>query len=1162
MAAKHNGVYAAALQFYGKSSGITPEAVLFCYSKLLLMGEAALRSLLSEQELADLEGARSYLTGQKLDLNLVKTGMQLLIPLVQAMEEYRENCSAFEKYLESCSSDTTSEAILKEAVARMSVPLEKVFGEGKTMDSVFDYRTELKEKVDKQPKKEEPKTEPEKEEKSEPKESKPADTSSEKGQMQKTADEAEKTRQDNNDAEDSTLVGLSKHYRNLTSTLLDVVKGQDGAVAKFVQGCFQGEMLKRSEKGKNPRATFFFFGPPGVGKTLLAETAAEVMQRPYKIFNMSEYSSQYSHEELIGTPQMYKNAREGELVKFVRENPECILVFDEIEKAHLLVIRLFLQILGSGRLNNLTREEETSFTDAIVIFTSNVGKELYADRSVDLTSLPDKVIIDAIRNEKDKYGDPVLPNEICSRIASGNTIMFNHLSVRQLADMTERSFERVSEAMSEEYACHITFANTLPRLFLYKTGGSIDARVATKQSGNFLKKEIYEFARQIDSSRVSDKKISSIHFDVDWEGVSPEIKALFFNETKTEVLILADAKVAEKHAINEEKYKVYYASSLEEARKYLAQDIAAVFIDPFFGRRSDNMNILSIADYNTDGVGLFNELMESQASLPIHLVEVDKTLSETDVRTFLSEGAVSIVHFDNDCPERFGRHVEEILDEVYMEHTSVQFFQQGWVIDFKSKQEVGDDGKIKILFYDLKKRMAVDIESRGSVLSEAERPKVKFSDVIGAQKAKDDLTYYIDYLKNPKKFLLSGGKPPKGVLLYGPPGTGKTMLARAMAGESDITFIETSAASFKDKYVGESEANIRRVFARAKRYAPAIIFIDEIDAIGKKRTGSEVTAITESMLNALLTEMDGFKTDMKKPIFVLAATNYGVGDSSEGIADLDPALIRRFDNKIYVDLPNKEERETYIRLLLSKRKEAAVSDQVISNLADRTTGQSLAIINNVVDLAFRNALKVSDKMQDDDLLNALEEYMYGEKIERTPKYYRSVAIHETGHAYISYLGGDTPSYITIESRGNFGGYMQHGNSEEVMSYTKEDLLSKIRTSLAGRAAEEVFFSKEESLNTGASSDLRHATHYAFQMICSYGMGEHQMLTLTKEEILRSALAESYVRQVDAILQEQMKKTVALLEENREIVQAIADELISRNHLTGKEFTEIVERFKK
>jgi ATP-dependent Zn protease len=385
------------------------------------------------------------------------------------------------------------------------------------------------------------------------------------------------------------------------------------------------------------------------------------------------------------------------------------------------------------------------------------------------------------------------------------------------------------------------------------------------------------------------------------------------------------------------------------------------------------------------------------------------------------------------------------------------------------------------------------------------------------------------------------------------------MLAKAMAGESDVTFLQTSASEFKNKYVGESEANIRRIFAKAKKYAPAIIFIDEIDAIGRKRTGGENSSTTESMLNALLSEMDGFSgNDAQKPVFVLAATNYGVGAETDGISALDEALIRRFDNKIYVDLPKERERKEYIIRMLEKSNVTSISENTAESIAERTTGQSLAILQNVIDLAFRNAAKQYRTVNDDDLLNALEEYNFGEKKEYSPEYYRSVSIHETGHAYVSYISGYKPSYITIESRGNFGGYMQHGSQEDVTGYTKDELLAKIRTALAGRAAEQVFYGKSKSLNTGASSDLQHATDIAFQIVCTYGMEDEQLIVLRKEEVLKSALAAEYVAKVNQILKIEMNHTIEIIEEAKDRIQAIADILAKENRLTGKQFEQLME----
>ncbi len=1132
---------------------------MYGYAKLLSMDEKQVRKIVSDELMDDLEAAHKWFSDNKLDLILIKSGLLLIAPVIPK-EETKEKCDAFQFFLEKEEEKTSSPDILTKALETSFVPFREIFSIGNELQDVFSYQAKLKEKYlsgnKKNPKKdEETKTE-----------NANAESVGDAGKSAEKTSEADKEKVIEDKKEDKTvetrdLFSLSKKYRDLSTDLLDVIKGQDQAIVKFVQGYNQGELIKQTEEGNHPKTYFFFFGPPGVGKTLLAETAADSLGIPFKVFHMSEYASPRAHEEMIGTSQIYNNAREGNLVKFVRENPECLLIFDEIEKAHLNVIRQFLQILGSGILHNVYLEEDTSFKNTIIIFTSNVGKELYEDRSVNLTMLPEKVIVDAIQKEKNAFDEPVLPLEICSRIASGNTVMFNHLSIRHLVDMVKENFDKIVSGVEKEYNIYITYAKELPLLFLFNRGGEIDARVANGQSSKFLKNAMYTLMSQIENSKIDSNGIRSIQLDIEWNEMDTELISLFKNNEKSDVLVFSD-NVDFFDSFDEEQYHIYRVSTLEEAKELVKQDISAVFIDPFFGTSENDESVLSISDYNTEGVKLFHILVEMQSGLPIYLLEMDREFSEVDRRTFLQEGAAGTIHVDTKYMGSFKRQFCQIMEELYMEKESQTFSQRGWVVDFNTKQElIAKDGKVKILFYNLKKRMAVDVESRGSILSDAERPNIRFEDVIGAEKAKEELQYFVKYLQNPKRFLMSGGRPPKGVLLYGPPGTGKTMLAKAMAGESDVTFLQTSASEFKNQYIGESEANIRRIFAKAKKYAPSIIFIDEIDAIGKKRTGGENSSTTESMLNALLTEMDGFSsTDSSKPIFVLAATNYGVGAEKNGISALDDALIRRFDNKIYVDLPKESERKKYIMLMLKKKGIDTVSEKTAQSIAERTTGQSLAILQNVINLALRNAVKESRMVDDEDLLTALEEYIYGEKKEHKPEYYREVAIHETGHAYVSYIGGDKPSYITIESRGNFGGYMQYANQEDVTGYTREELIAKIRTSLAGRAAEQVFFGKSKSLNTGAASDLEHATELAWKMICTYGMEEEQLVVLSKVDVLQSTMAADYVAKVNDILKTEMKNTVAIIEENKNRIQEIADVLVKENRLTGAQFDELMSKY--
>ena len=403
---------------------------------------------------------------------------------------------------------------------------------------------------------------------------------------------------------------------------------------------------------------------------------------------------------------------------------------------------------------------------------------------------------------------------------------------------------------------------------------------------------------------------------------------------------------------------------------------------------------------------------------------------------------------------------------------------------------------------------------------------------------------------------MKGSKPPKGIILYGPPGTGKTMLAKAMAGEAGVAFLPTTATDFMDKYVGEGEQKIRKLFLTARKYAPSVIFIDEIDAIGKERAGGS-GQYTETLLNTLLTEMDGFSFDPERPVFVLAATNFPLSrDKANGKAIIDPALMRRFDNKIYVDLPNQEERKEFLSRKIAKIQGAQITEAALRNISERTTGESLAIMQNIFDLALRNANRKEVALNDEILLNALEEYYYGEEHQWGRTYYESVAHHEAGHAYVCYLSGVKPSFVTIVSRGDFGGYMQHGSEEKTPSYTKEQLLWRIRTSLAGRASEIVFYGEEAGNNTGVSGDLQSATNLVLQMICRYGMSGRSLLSIDPDRLLGTPAGEKILMKAEEILEKEMEKTIQIIRDGKDKVEALSQALLIKNQLMGNEIDEI------
>lgn len=954
---------------------------------------------------------------------------------------------------------------------------------------------------------------------------------------------------------ESTFSSLMKKTMRLYGELRAKVFGQNEAVLTFSRGYFQSELLhkKEVEEKAKPAAVFMFVGPPGVGKTYLAESAAKALDRPVLRLDMAEFVNPDSVNILTGYNKSYSGAKPGKLTQYVSEHPGAIILFDEIEKCSQEVKNLLLEILDGGRATDDYTEKTVDFKNTLIIFTSNAGKSLYEahDRN-NLASLPASVVVKAMSEETDNRGEPLIGDALLSRFRSSNLIMFNHLGAHELIDIIKENFRQCSTWVGDLYGASIEIDKEVAPLLLFTQSNNTDARNISSKSSMLIKDELFELGRHLDDPSQLDS-ISKIHMSVDLSEADDEIKALFHNNDKSDILFIGDGKDLKDVPLGD-RITVHTATNADEIKQVLAdENITFIIVDLGFGCSSDSREFLSLDDADAEGIDLFEFVHEKMPDMDIYVLEKNE-IKESDKMNFYENGAKGFIRYSSeiDLADRINR----LCDEIYMQKQVDYLSGRSRVLTYNTSQEIVDDGKTaEIRFYDLKEKLVTDSEENRTLLSDAEKPKDKFSDVIGAENAKKELMYFIDYLRNPKAFMKKKKvKIPKGILLYGPPGTGKTMLARAMAGEADVTFIPTSAAEFKNKYVGESESNVRKLFSTARKFAPSILFIDEIDSVGLTRGGgSDIANENEGILNQLLTEMDGFEVNLEKPVFVIAATNASIDGQGRS---LDPALVRRFDKPIEVDLPDEEERKKYLKLLLDKEGITSIGDDKISSVAVLMTGLSLAIIKNVVDSALRTADEEGRELDEEIFMNALDDYMHGEKREWNEEYYRSVAIHESGHAYMSALAHDIPSLVTIVSRGDYGGYMAHGSQEDRPNYSRDDLLAIIRTSLGGRAAEIEFYGDEKGTNTGIASDLQQATNSAMQIICRYAMSPVNSLSLDYHEVLKTPLAEKLVADANELVNEQFEITQGEIKKGREKIQALADYLVKNNQATGEDVKRI------
>lgn len=851
---------------------------------------------------------------------------------------------------------------------------------------------------------------------------------------------------------------LVDKVKTLQSELLDTVYGQDNAVNVFTTGYFQAELLSMTDiDRKKPRATYLFAGPPGVGKTFLAEVAAEKLSLPFMRFDMSEYADKEANLEFCGSDKVYKNAKSGNVTGFVSEHPKCILLFDEVEKAHLCVIHLFLQMLDAGRLRDNYTDEEVSFKDAIIIFTTNAGKQLYESESDgDFSSLSRKVVLKALRNDINPLsGSSYFPAALCSRFASGNVIMFNHIMAHDLRHIAKKEILRSASNFSKNAGVSVDIDEKVYTALLFSEGGNADARMIKSRAESFFNGEIYELLRLVASDKVqtSISDLTKIEFVTEIDE-SSEAYNLFFGEEKLTALVFGSDKTVRNCKKVCKDVEIISAKTVDEAKNIIShKDICVILIDLSYGKRG-SVKYLNIEDQESVSADMFDYLTKLGQSLPVYVLETSAySLTEEEKMSLFKEGARDVVRLD----DKIGNALKQICVNVYQQQNMNLLAKTNKVVSFTTAQTVSKNGKkatIKLIDFDM--AAAVDAEDSCGFVTKNNKPDVDFDDIIGAQDAKSELKYFAEYLRSPKKFAAAGVKMPKGALLYGPPGTGKTMLAKALAAQSGVTFIYTEGNKFLKKYVGEGTEKVHDLFRSARKYAPTIVFIDEIDAIAKERHGDERVAAGEETLTALLAEMDGFNVDSTKPVFVLAATNFDVAPGSP--RSLDQALVRRFDRRIYVDLPTDEERKQFMLRKCAKNAMFDIGEQDIDNLAVRTVGMSLSDLDSIFEFALRQALRAElNKVKADILDEAFETYVNGEKKNWSEAEVERVARHEAGHAFLCWQSGETPSYLTIVARSDHGGYMQHDSTEKKTIYTKDELLSRIRVALGGRAAEIVCY---------------------------------------------------------------------------------------------------------
>ena len=968
----------------------------------------------------------------------------------------------------------------------------------------------------------------------------------------------------------------SAHIRRcrVASRLLGAVLGQEVAVDMLADAYF-GQALRWDASAT--RGIFTLIGPPGVGKTLIAESfaaaLAEIESKPvaFKRFDMSTYAGRQNFEQLFGMETFWMGNQPGTLTGFVKENPSAVLLFDEIEKAHPQVIQSLLPVLDRGKAVDKKLNITVSFSGCWLLFTTNLGRELWNTPQglgilrggSDSKDLAWDLLANARRPEKEEGDAPALSPEFVSRLAKGGAVFFRPLGTESLQAIVKRA---VGGELLKIYGSHrlrqpeVRLDPSACRLFLLSQGPRIDARRAASQGADWA-------VSILDEARVCARNPRPARFP-QTVVIRCEPKAQAYLDRKLEayrpnVLLMDDDE--------------YLVPGLQQIADSFGGNFRRVSrtqdVELGLGQRLPDVVLLDLsidekpASSRADsGLAFLALLRERLPHVPVYLFSENPNrrgmVFRSVIMGVLKQGWAKDFF---PCPYKKGKpkSLKPFFEQV---RRAVDHWRFDALMRDHQRANVTVSASFRCALKGGKTlcvEMALPLEAQAPSLPDILKgnfyqgiPQERFDDLIGVARTKDRLRSVLDWLKNPTLLGRFGLRPPRGYLLSGPPGTGKTMLAKALAGEARLPFLAVSASELSNRWAGETERLIRELFEQADRYAPSIIFIDEIDALGADRgTGNGKGG--RGPLSQLLVCMDGVQSP-SRPVFVLGATN----DADH----LDRALLRpgRFDEVIQVDLPNQEARKAFFDWRLKDLPWEGPRD--VAQLALAAWLCSPAEMDRMVrETGYLLAREGRSAFTQADLLQMIHLVQYGASRPdktRSEEQKRITAWHEAGHAVVTkvLLPFRRLDYLTIIP--NDGGDLGLTGSvmeEENRLSTAQEILSYMAVSMGGRVGEMKLTGGLEGVNSGCSYDLAKAARRAYEAITSLGL-DPEFGPVGLSGLPSSAQGSFQTKAADRVrfwLGEAETAAKKVLDEHADKLEALAEALLKAETMDGEAIEKVL-----